>query len=339
MIGASIPGAQHQRGSLCGIPRQERFEAWTMADLAFLAMTGKKPTEAEAGPLQILIGLLISNGVGTISAQGAKGAVSADGPETPERVQINKGMVGFLTHTGYTHGGNGFEGMAFLMEQFKDKVSPIRPTRTTGSTSRRWRARLPAPSAREGRGRSRAPAGQAPARRQPPGLQGQAGQSRSARALHRQGHGGARRIQCVPRLLQALVQALYDNGVRLTCSASTSMPSSRRCCSACSGSVSGRAAERGDLENAAFTVFLYGRMVGCAGEIDDHLNRGRNMDTRTPASACGSSRERQEVPPSADDDRERRLGQGSRPGRRPEAICEPPAVVEASLTRIGPRFL
>jgi hypothetical protein len=27
-------------------------------------------------------------------------------------------------------------------------------------------------------------------------------------------------------------------------------------------------------------------MLGCAAEIDDHLNRGRNMDTRTPASAC-----------------------------------------------------
>ena len=41
-----------------------------------------------------------------------------------------------------------------------------------------------------------------------------------------------------------------------------------------------------DLETAAFTIFLYPRMVGCAAEIDDHLNRGRNMDTRTQASLC-----------------------------------------------------
>jgi hypothetical protein len=27
-------------------------------------------------------------------------------------------------------------------------------------------------------------------------------------------------------------------------------------------------------------------MLGCAAEIDDHLNRGRDMDTRTPASKC-----------------------------------------------------
>ena len=46
------------------------------------------------------------------------------------------------------------------------------------------------------------------------------------------------------------------------------------------GSV-GKFSERA-LETAAFTVFLYGRMLGCAAEIDDHLNRGKNMDTRTP---------------------------------------------------------
>ena len=40
------------------------------------------------------------------------------------------------------------------------------------------------------------------------------------------------------------------------------------------------------LEMAAFTAFLFGRMAGCAGEIDDHINRGRNMDTRTPAAQC-----------------------------------------------------
>ena len=42
-----------------------------------------------------------------------------------------------------------------------------------------------------------------------------------------------------------------------------------------------------DLETAAFHIFLYGRMIGAAAEIDDHLNRGRNMDTRTPIDQCG----------------------------------------------------
>ena len=64
-------------------------------------------------------GLLISNGPGAITAQGAKGAVSADGPQTPSRVQINKAMIGFLSHSGYAHGGNGYEGISFLLEQFQ----------------------------------------------------------------------------------------------------------------------------------------------------------------------------------------------------------------------------
>jgi hypothetical protein len=40
---------------------------------------------------------------------------------------------------------------------------------------------------------------------------------------------------------------------------------------------------------AAFTIFLYPRMLGCAAEIDDHLNHGRNMDTRTQRRFASSS--------------------------------------------------
>src|SRR6202008_4879789 len=46
MIGASIPAKHHEHGSLCGISREERFSRWGMADVLFLALTGKKPTEA-----------------------------------------------------------------------------------------------------------------------------------------------------------------------------------------------------------------------------------------------------------------------------------------------------
>src|SRR5262249_60430534 len=48
MIGASIPARHHQSGMLSGISPEERFSPWTMADVLFLAFTGKKPTLAEA---------------------------------------------------------------------------------------------------------------------------------------------------------------------------------------------------------------------------------------------------------------------------------------------------
>ena len=85
-----------------------------------LALLGRRPSKSELFEFTIMLGLIVSNGPGTISAQGAKGAVSADGPMQPERVQVNKGYVGFLTHTGYAHGGNGFEAMSFLLDQFRD---------------------------------------------------------------------------------------------------------------------------------------------------------------------------------------------------------------------------
>ena len=34
-------------------------------------------------------------------------------------MQLNKALLGFLSHCGYAHGGNGYEGVAFLIEQFE----------------------------------------------------------------------------------------------------------------------------------------------------------------------------------------------------------------------------
>ena len=84
---------------------------------------------------------------------------------------------------------------------------------------------------------------------------------------------------------RALVQALFDEGV-----------TSNVFCVNVNGVIAGwllkllwqpyRSGElaQADLELAAFTIFLLARMAGSAAEIEDHLNRGRNMDTRTPAS-------------------------------------------------------
>ncbi len=289
MVGATIPGEHHGPGSLRGIPRAERFGEWTMADLCFLAVTGKKPTPGEAQPLRMLIGLLISNGPGAISAQGAKGAVSADGPQTPGRVQINKAMVGFLTHTGYSHGGNGFEGMAFLLEQFRETglSDPGDPDHgiDLGAMAREFARsyRREKRSAKELGVELRAlpgvhhpifkgkPVNHDPRERFIADYMARNGQYNVFHAyycelvLALRAEGATPYVFCVnvDAVIAALLLALLWPDYQ-----------------------AGRLSER-DLETAAFTVFLYGRMIGAAAEIDDHLNRGRNMDTRTPASQCG----------------------------------------------------
>jgi len=289
MIGASIPAEHHRHGSLWGIPRAERFGHWTTAEFLFLALTGKKPTEAEVLPLQILIGLLISNGPGSISAQGAKGAVSADGPQTPGRVQINKAMMGFLTHSGYSHGGNGFEGMAFLLDQFKtaDLKDPTDPhhgldlkamaTRFAESyKDERAQAKetgLTEPRALPGvhhpvfKGK---PVNYDPRERFISEFMAKRGQYNAFHAFYRE-----------------LVQALYDTGASryVFCVNVDAIIAALLLAVLWKDYRSGRLSDK-DLETAAFNVFLYGRMIGTAAEIDDHLNRGRNMDTRTAQEKC-----------------------------------------------------
>ncbi|MCW5658356.1 MAG: CoA-binding protein [Burkholderiaceae bacterium] len=286
MVGATIPAERHQWGMLAGIPQAERYGAWTMADLCYLAMTGKKPNAEQALPLQILIGLLISNGPGSISAQGAKGAVSADGPQTPQRVQINKAMVGFLTHTGYSHGGNGFEGMAFLLQQFKG-TGLKDPTDPKHGLDLKAMATAFAKTYKADK-RAAKEAGQE--LRALPGVHHPVFKGKPVNHDPRErfiAEFMAERDQynVFHAFYRELAQALYEVGATpyVFCVNIDAVIAALLLALLWADYSSGALTER-DLETAAFTVFLYGRMIGAAAEIDDHLNRGRNMDTRTPES-------------------------------------------------------
>jgi len=86
---------------------------------------------------------------------------------------------------------------------------------------------------------------------------------------------------------RALVQALFEAGVSRT----VYCVNIDAVIAALLLKIFWQSYRRGDcsskaLENAAFTLFLHARIIGSAAEIEDHLNRGRNMDTRTPASRC-----------------------------------------------------
>jgi hypothetical protein len=289
LIGAAIPGERHAADALCGVPNEELLRSWTATELAGLALTGRRPGEAELSSYQVLLGLLLSNGPGTISAQGAKGAVSADGPESPERVQLNKAMVGFLSHSGFSHGGNGFEGMQLLLDEFKG-----RPLRDPGDPDHgldlAGMAREFALAYKREKAQRRETA--AEGTRAIPGVNHPVFRGKPVNTDPREAfvaklmeERGERNV--FHDYYRALVQALFDQGV-----------TSNVFCVNVDGVIAAwllkllwtpyKAGELGPeaLENAAFTIFLLARMAGSAAEAEDHLNRGRNMDTRTPASAC-----------------------------------------------------
>jgi len=288
-VGCSVPSEKQTKDSFCGVKNDELVSSWSFTDSAFLALIGRKPTEKEKFEFSMLLGLIISNGPGTISAQGSKGAVSSDGPEDPARVQINKAFVGFLTHTGFAHGGNGFEAIAFLIDRFKDRG-------LADPSSKKHGIDLKAIAGEYAKGYARYKADQ--------------------KAL---GNIEYLKIPCVnhpvfkgkevnydPRerfvaelfeekgiynifldFYHNLVRSLFENKVssNVYCVNVDAVIAVILLKVVWEAFNSGKMTDR-EVESAAFTTFLFGRMIGCAAEIDDHINRGRNMDTRTAASKC-----------------------------------------------------
>ena len=290
LIGASVPAEHHESDRFCGLPNEEILGKHTLSEVACAALLGEvSPDPAHLFVFQTLVGLLLSNGPGTISSQGAKGAVAADGPESPERVQLNKAMIGFLSHSGFAHGGNGYEGIAFLVEQFRDSGLGDPGDLGHGIDLKALAGRYVAEYANYKSSKKSAgsldihkiPGVNHPVFKDKPvnydprevWIHDLFTQQGEYNVFHEYYHelvealfkgGVSRNVYCVniDAVISALLLKVLWRPYR-------------------SGALSDEA-----LETAAFTIFLYARMLGCAAEIEDHLNRGRNMDTRTPASQC-----------------------------------------------------
>jgi hypothetical protein len=289
LIGASVPAEQHGADSFCGVSRSEIQQRKPLSEIAFAALFGLQPSASDLVSFQLLVGLLLSNGPGTISAQGSKGAVASDGPEDPQRVQLNKGLIGFLSHTGFAHGGNGYEGIAFLIEQFKDTglADPGDPKHGIDLNALALRyieSYAKYKSAKRTTGSldiQKVPGVNHPVFKDKP-VNVDPREVFIRELLESRGE-----YNVFHEFYRMLVQGLYDAGVsrNVYCvnidAVIAALLLKMLWQPYRSGQFSGSA-----LETAAFTIFLYPRMLGCAAEVDDHLNRGRNMDTRTPASQC-----------------------------------------------------
>jgi succinyl-CoA synthetase alpha subunit len=289
MIGASVAASRQSDKQFCGVSNSELMNSWSFTETAYLALLGKRPDQEALFAFSVLLGLIVTNGPGTISAQGAKGAVSADGPEVPERVQLNKAYVGFLTHTGFAHGGNGFEAIEFLINRFKNSGLD-EPGREKHGLDLAAMAMDYASEYKAYKTKAKA-----------------------------EGNLSYAKIPCVnhpvfkdkdvnydPREIfvndlfkkrgsyniflefyHELVQALFKTGVsnKVYCVNVDAVIAVILLRLLWTPYANGEISEEA-LETAAFTTFLYGRTAGETAEIEDHINRGRNMDTRTPASKC-----------------------------------------------------
>ncbi len=289
IVGCSVSSERQTEGEFCGIPNDELIKEWSFTETAFMAIVGRRPDEKELFEFSTLLGLIISNGPGTISAQGSKGAVSADGPEDPTRVQINKAFAGFMTHTGFAHGGNGYEAIAFLMDRFKDS-GLVDPSNKGHGIDLKAISDKYAESYKAYKVEEKA-AGNLQYKKIPcvnhPVFKGKPvnydPRERFVTSLFEE--KGIYNI--FMEFYSGLVNSLFEKGVskNVYCVNVDAVIAVILLKIVWADYREGRIADE-NVETAAFTTFLFGRMIGCAAEIDDHLNRGKNMDTRTAASKC-----------------------------------------------------
>ncbi len=245
---------------------------------AFKVLFGRVPQETELMEFRTLVGLTLTNGPGTISVKGAKGSVSA-------RNDISMAYVGFLSHTGRAHGGNGFEAVEFLLETFRGL-----PLADPGNTAHGLDLQALANKTAKKYGSYR----------------------KSARELDT---AEIKRIPCVnhpifkgndinidPReqyvktkleengvynvfleFYHLLVQELFNEGVTknvfcVNVDAALAVITLKL---VWKDLQEGRMTVK-QVQDLVFILFLYGRAIGVASEIADHRDRGLDMDCRTP---------------------------------------------------------
>lgn len=286
MVGITASHDRHLKGGFCGV-KTEDLLVNSFTKTAFLALMDKEPSETELFEFQVLLGLIITNGPGTISAQGAKGAVSADGPEQPDRVQINKSYIGFLTHTGFAHGGNGYEAAAFLIEKFKDTNLKSASDKNHGVDLDAIAMKV-AQEYKDYKGKQKA-VGNLDYAKIPcvnhPIFKGKDvnvdPREEFVSGLFKEKGLDNVFLDFYHSLVNALFKAKVSKNVY--CVNIDAVIAVILLKMVWPDYKAGNLKEE-DVETASFSTFLFGRMIGCAAEIDDHTNRGKNMDTRTPAS-------------------------------------------------------
>jgi succinyl-CoA synthetase alpha subunit len=287
IVGAAAPVSAHQAGAFCGVPTGDILGSSSLTELAAASLLGHVPSRETVDAFAMLTGLLLTNGPGAITAQGAKGAVSADGPQTPGRVQLNKAMLGFLTHAGYSHGGNGYEGIAFLLARFAgvDLVDPGDPGHGLPLTAMTHEYAVQYARERAHRKETGAATSAIPCINHPV-FKGKAVNIDPREEFVRTVMVQRGEYNVFHEYYRELVQALFDEGAtrNVFCVNVDALIATLLLKILWPQYRTGELTDA-DLENAAFTAFLLGRMIGCAAEIDDHQNRGRNMDVRTPQRA------------------------------------------------------
>ncbi|MCK4873934.1 MAG: hypothetical protein KAS72_14530 [Phycisphaerales bacterium] len=247
---------------------------------AFRILFNHKPDKTELAEFQYLVGLTLTNGPGTISAKGAKESVSA-------RNTISMAYVGFLANTGLAHGGNGFEAVEYLLDNFKDAKlkHPGDPDHNldlhamaTGAAEKY------AEFKRKEKSLGRMRVKPIPCINHPV-FKGHEVNIDPREDFIRKQFEERDIYNVFLEFYHLLVRELYTQGVtrNVFCVNIDAVIAVIALKLSWNGLAAGTLTHK-QVQDLVFTLFLYGRAIGVTAEITDHRDRGRDMDCRTPQS-------------------------------------------------------
>lgn len=266
---------------LSGIQSRTDFELLetSFTEVAYVAIFGESAKGSQLREFQALLALTLTNGPGTISAKGAKESVSA-------RNNISTAYAGFLSNTGLSHGGNGYEAIQFLLKSF-DGIELLDPEDTSAVDVSKISSKV-ALQYKEYKEKAK--------------LSGASSYDRIPCVNHPVFKG--KRVNIDPRedfvykhfksnnignifweFYHELVKSFYKEGVSnnvycVNIDAVIAVISLKLMWNAYKEN---RISQK-EMQKIGFHIFLIGRMTGVSAEIVDHRNRGLDMDTRTPQS-------------------------------------------------------
>ena len=245
---------------------------------AFKILFNRVPTKSELFEFQTLIGLTLTNGPGTISAKGAKESVSA-------RNHIPMAFVGFLSNTGFAHGGNGFEAIEYLLDIFEN--ANIKDPGQKGNTSDLNKVAKKAAKEYAILKTNAKNLGKLNYKRIPcinhPVFKGNAVNIDPREQFVSETLTKRNSYNIFLDFYHLLVKELFNEGAtkNIFCVNVDAVLATLTLKLVWNDKINKRLTTK-QIQDIVFTIFLYGRAIGVAAEISDHLDRGQDMDCRTP---------------------------------------------------------
>ncbi|MBN2212177.1 MAG: hypothetical protein JW709_12335 [Sedimentisphaerales bacterium] len=267
--------------SIYGYPLENEMCRGSFAASLWLAWTGFQLDETEVNLFEKCLIASLSNGPGTISAQGAKLSTSAGNAP-------NTAMIATLACIGDTHGGNGRQAVKYLLRAFRDTdlQNPYDPNHGVDlaaivTKEAQWFNQQRNAAKEAGADYERIPCLGHPVFRNDPVNYDPREQVIAATIKDRNGYN------IFLEFYHLLARRIKEIGVARNVWA-VNLDGAIACVvlAACWRALRDKTITVQRVGDIAFLIFALGRVGGAAGEFLDHQDFGTPMDMRIPVDEC-----------------------------------------------------